>query len=116
MKKITFTTMAGTEIQVDRNLLAKEYVEQTARQYFKQEVTCTPCVFGTGVVAVGWRIESKETAKIIGFLALSTGVFSDYPDDFEYGVTVVVPLSKQWATISKFRVCYIDDVIEIDKV
>ena len=116
MKRITFTTMAGTEVKVDENLLAEKYVERMAQEHFKQGVICTPCVFGNCSCAVGWRIESKSTAKVIGFLGLSTGVFSDYPDDFEYGITIVVPLSKQWATFSNFRVRYIDDVIEISKM
>ena len=108
--------MSGTEVKIDQNLLAKEYGEQAAQKHFNQGVVCTPCVFGTGTVALGWRIESKLTAKVIGFLTLTSGIFSDYPADFEYGVSVVVPLSKQWANISKFRVRYIDDVLEISKM
>lgn len=116
MEKITFITMSGTEVKIDKNLLSKEYVEHAAQQHFKQEVTCTPCVFGTGVVAVGWCIESKQTADTIGYLSLAAESFFDYPDDFEYGVTTVVPLSKQWAKVSRFKIRYIDNLLEIDKV
>ena len=116
MKKITFITMFGTEVKIDSNLLLKEYVEQAAQQNFRQDVICTPCMFGNCSCAVGWNIKSKTTAEVIGYLGLTTGVFSDYPDDFEYGITIDVPLSEQWAHIFNFKVRYIDDRIEICKM
>ncbi|MBR1826062.1 MAG: hypothetical protein IJ770_05715 [Alphaproteobacteria bacterium] len=115
MKKIAFITMFGAEIKIDRNLLLKEYVEQASRKHFKQEVICTPCVYGSGSVAVGWRIESKKTAEVIGYLGLTTGNFCDYPADFEYGVTVDVPLGKQWARFFDYKVRFIDTELEICK-
>lgn len=115
MEKIDFVTMFGAEIKIDKNLLSTEYVEKVAAKRFEQEVVCTPCAFGAGSVAFGWRIESKHTADVIGYMLLNTGLFMEYPNDFEYGVTVVVPLGKQWTHIFNFKVRYIDGELEICK-
>lgn len=115
MEKIPFITMFGSEIRIPKSLLSKEHVAKAAAKHYGVEVVCTPGVFGTGAVGVGWRIESKVTAKVIGYMTISNGVFGDYPDDFEYGVTTFVPFSKQWSYFHDYRVRYIDESVEIRK-
>lgn len=115
MERVDFTTMSGTDIKIKKSLLSKEFVEQVAAKHFKQEVICTPCMFGAGTVAAGWRVESKKTAEVIGYLTLATGTFNK-STDFEYGVTIDVPFGKQWAYVLNFKIRYIDGIMEIRKM
>ena len=115
MEHIDFITMLGTEVKVDKNLLLRSYVEEAAEKLFKQKVVCTPCVFRSGSTAIGWQIESKNTAKVIAYMPLVTGLFLDYPSDFEYDVTIVMPLGNMWAQIFDFKVRYIDGEIEVQR-
>jgi hypothetical protein len=96
-------------------LLLEAFVEKAAKQRFNQEVICTPCAFGSGSVSIGWQIESKQTAEVIAYMPLVTGSFMEFPSDFEYGVTTVVPLSKKWARVFNFKVRFIAEEIEICK-
>ena len=105
--------MFGAEVNIKKSLLSVEEVEKSASEHYGTAVVCTPGVFGTGTVAAGWRIESKVTAKVIGYMALTTGIFGDFPGDFEYGVNVFVPFSKQWSYFSGYRVRYVDGELEI---
>ncbi len=113
MQKVDFISMVGAEVKINANLLAKEYVEKVAEKHFNQEVVCTPCLFGTGALAVGWEIKSKQTTVIIGYLTLVTGSICDYPDDFEYGVTTIIPLGTEWAFVFNFRLRYCNEMIEL---
>ena len=115
MNKVSFISMIGTEIRISKDLLSKAYIEEAARKHFHQEVICTPCVFGSGSIAVGWRIENKKTSDVIGYLALVNGSLMDYPNDFEYGVTTDVPIGPQWSRFFHYKIRFIEEEIEICK-
>lgn len=115
MEKIEFITMTGIETSVDRSLLWTQLVSQKAEKHYGVKVKCTPGVFGMGSSCVGWRIVSKENSELKGFLVLTTGWFLDYPADFEYGINLFIPLSRQWSDIFQYRIRYVDDRIDIMK-
>ena len=115
MRAVDFITMAGDPVQIPVYRLNEYDIKNEAEEHFKQPLICTPCLFGAGTVAVGWHFISKCTAKTIGFMTLVTGEYSDYPDDFEYGVNIVIPLSKMWTKVFNYQLRYISDSIEIDK-
>lgn len=107
--------MFGAEIKIKKSLLSEDEVAKAASNHYGTEVVCIPGVFGTGSVAVGWRFEDVDR-NVLGYMALSTGTFADYPDDFEYGVTVFVPFSDNWSYFSGYKVIYIAGKIHIQKM
>ena len=107
--------MFGAEIKIQKSLLSKEDVAKAASKHYGREVVCIPGVFGTGTIAVGWRFEDAAR-NVLGYMTLSTGVFADYPDDFEYGVSVFVPFNENWSYFSGYKVIYIADKIHIQKM
>lgn len=108
MKKVKFKTMLGDTVSVAAWMFEKAKVEKAAEKFFGVKVICCAGMYGNGHIGAGWQCRAVETNKIVGYLSLSAEQFHSL-EDYEYGISIFIPLCATWTELPYGRICYVED-------